>query len=96
MVDVDGDKLRAKIAHKGRGKFRIEDDVDGHHKGKIIDASDIISCNVDRMLSQNNSAWSVFQVLVCHPGMGVLVMRCKRFHGGKSRSAFVAGVSRHG
>jgi hypothetical protein len=56
MVDVDGDKLRAKIAHKGRGKFRIEDDVDGHHKGKIIDASDIISCNVDRMLSQNNSA----------------------------------------
>jgi hypothetical protein len=56
MVDVDGDKIRARIAHKGRGKFRIEDDVGGHHKGKVIDASDIISCNVDRMSSQNNSA----------------------------------------
>jgi hypothetical protein len=49
MVDVDGDKIRARIAHKGRGKFRIEDDVGGHYKGKVIDASDIISCNVDSM-----------------------------------------------
>jgi hypothetical protein len=47
MVDVDGQQIRAKIIHKGRGKFRIEDDVGGHYKGKLIDASDIISCNVD-------------------------------------------------
>ena len=48
MVDVDGQEVRAKIIHAGRGKFRIEDDVAGHYKGKVIDASDIISCNIDR------------------------------------------------
>jgi hypothetical protein len=48
MVDVDGQEIRAKIAHEGRGKFRIEDDFGGHYKGKVIDASDIISCNIDR------------------------------------------------
>lgn len=48
MVDVNGQEIRARIVHKGRGKFRIEDDIGGHNKGKVIDASDIISCNVDR------------------------------------------------
>lgn len=48
MVDVNGQELRARIVHNGRGKFRIEDDVGGHCKGKVIDVSDIISCNVDR------------------------------------------------
>lgn len=48
VVDVDGHEVRARIAHKGRGKFKIEDDIDGQYKGKVIDASDIISCNVDR------------------------------------------------
>ena len=47
MVNVDGQEVRAKIAHKGRGKFRIEDDFGGHYKGKVVDASDIISCNID-------------------------------------------------
>ena len=49
-VDVDGQEIRAKITHKWRGKFRIEEDSDGQqHNGKVIDASDIISCNIDRM-----------------------------------------------
>ena len=48
MVDVDGSKIRARITHRGRGKFLIEDNAGGHYKGKVIDASDIISCNVDR------------------------------------------------
>ena len=48
MIDVDGQEIKARIAHKSRGKFRIEDDMGRHYKGKVIDASDI-SCNVDRM-----------------------------------------------
>jgi hypothetical protein len=47
-VDIDGQEIRAKIAHKGRGKFRIEDDASGNYTGKVIDASDIISCDIDR------------------------------------------------
>jgi hypothetical protein len=48
VVDVDGDKVRARIAHRGRGRFRIEEDMGGKYEGKVIDASDIISCNIDR------------------------------------------------
>lgn len=47
MVDIDGQEIRARIAHEGRGKFRIEDDSGGHYRGKVVDASDIISCNDD-------------------------------------------------
>jgi hypothetical protein len=27
VVDIDGQEVRARIAYKGRGKFRLEDDV---------------------------------------------------------------------
>ena len=48
MIDIDGQNVKAKIIHKKRGKFRIEDDEGGKYKGRIIDASDITSCNIDR------------------------------------------------
>jgi hypothetical protein len=48
MVDIDGQEVRAKIVHTGRGKFRVEDDAGGNYRGTVIDASDVISCNVDR------------------------------------------------
>jgi hypothetical protein len=29
MIDIDGQNVRAKIMHKNRGKFRIENDEGG-------------------------------------------------------------------
>ena len=48
MIDIDGQNVRARIVHKRRGKFRVEDDDGGRYRGRIIEASDITSCNVDR------------------------------------------------
>ena len=45
MVDIDGDHVQAKILHLRRGRYRIEE---GTHLGRIIDASDVISRNIDR------------------------------------------------
>jgi hypothetical protein len=57
MVDVGGDKIRARIAHTGRGRFRVEEDMTGKYEGKVIDASDVISCNIDRAPAQDSSAY---------------------------------------
>ena len=41
----EGEKIEAKIIHKGRGKFKIlEDKYGGKYINKIVDASDIIRC----------------------------------------------------
>ena len=29
VVDIDGQEIRARIVHKGKGKFRMEGDADG-------------------------------------------------------------------
>ena len=43
VVSVDRVILRAKLVHKGRGRFRIVDDnKDGKYIDWIADASDII------------------------------------------------------
>lgn len=40
-VDINGNKVSAKITHKGRGKFII---TEGDNTGKIVDASDVLDC----------------------------------------------------
>jgi hypothetical protein len=43
IVVLDGVEVRAKIVHKGRGKYRIiEDNKDGKYLTTIVDAEDII------------------------------------------------------
>jgi hypothetical protein len=38
----------AKIVHKERGKFKIlNDEYGGKYNDKIVDASDIVHCNID-------------------------------------------------
>jgi hypothetical protein len=56
MVEVNGYEIRARIVHKGGGKFRIEEDPGGNYEGTVVDASDVISCNADKMQAENNSA----------------------------------------
>lgn len=47
LVDLDGSTIRACIIHIGRGKFRIvQDELRGKHAGRIVDASDVFSCEV--------------------------------------------------
>jgi hypothetical protein len=45
MVDIDGKQVVARILHIRGGKYRI---VEGWHEGRFIDASDVISCDVER------------------------------------------------
>jgi hypothetical protein len=50
MVDIQGNPIRARIIHTSRGKYRIEEDNEnGHFRGHVIDASDILSCDVERL-----------------------------------------------
>jgi hypothetical protein len=43
-VSVDGKTTKAKILHKGRGKFEIVETQDGKYVGKLIDASEVYNC----------------------------------------------------
>jgi hypothetical protein len=47
MVDFEGRQTEARVLHIGRGKFRI---LEGMYAGKIIDASDIVNCSVQRQI----------------------------------------------
>lgn len=40
--------LHAKLEHTGRGRFRVKEELQGQSnlKGMMIDASNIISCNL--------------------------------------------------
>ena len=44
VVAVDGQEFKAKIKHKGRGKFQIVESQGNLHNGKVVDASDVIYC----------------------------------------------------
>jgi len=47
LVSIEGQEIRASIRHRGRGKFEIIEDADsGKYIGKIIDASDVLRCNI--------------------------------------------------
>lgn len=43
-VSVDGKTTKARILHRGRGKFEIVETQDGKHVGKRIDASEVYNC----------------------------------------------------
>jgi hypothetical protein len=44
---INGSNVRAKVKHVGSGKYRIiEDNGDGKYVGKVVDASDILHCNL--------------------------------------------------
>ncbi len=43
-VSVDGKATKAKILHKGRGRFEIVETQDGKHVGRTIDASEVYNC----------------------------------------------------
>ena len=49
MVDIQGNPVKARIVHTSRGRYRIEDDEGGEFRGLVIDASDVLSCNIDRI-----------------------------------------------
>jgi hypothetical protein len=45
FIVIDGKSFKAKIIHKGRGKFKIlNDEYGGKYTNKIVDASDVIRC----------------------------------------------------
>lgn len=45
IVLVNSQKVKARILHVGRGKFKIlKDEMNSKHVGKIIDAGDVIFC----------------------------------------------------
>jgi hypothetical protein len=47
-IVIDGTGFEAKIVHKGRGKFKIQnDEYGGKYDNKIVDASDVIRCRVE-------------------------------------------------
>ena len=47
LVDLDDTTIRACIINIGRGKFRIVlDEIRGKHAGIIVDASNVIRCEV--------------------------------------------------
>jgi hypothetical protein len=47
LLSIEGQQIKASIRHRGRGKFEIIEDADsGRYVGKIIDASDVLSCNI--------------------------------------------------
>jgi len=48
-VEQDGRVFQAKVIHLRRGKFRIiHDNMGGAYLDRIVDASDIYSCTVER------------------------------------------------
>jgi hypothetical protein len=47
VVEYSDHLFRAQLQHMGRGKFKIlNDNQEGIHIGRIVDASDIHSCEV--------------------------------------------------
>jgi len=44
VVSVENSQIKAKIAHVGRGRFRIVEVQGGYHKDREIDASDVFHC----------------------------------------------------
>jgi hypothetical protein len=47
VVEYSDHVFRAQLQHMGRGKFKIlNDNQEGIHIGRIVDASDIHSCEV--------------------------------------------------
>lgn len=42
---IDGKRVRVRIMHLGRGKYRILEDESGLHDYQVIDASDIVDCD---------------------------------------------------
>lgn len=47
VVEYSNHLFRAQLQHMGRGKFKIlNDNQEGIHIGRIVDASDIHSCEV--------------------------------------------------
>ena len=44
LVHIDGQQIRVKIVHAGRGRFRIVEDDGGRYVGRLVDASDVIHC----------------------------------------------------
>ena len=45
LVEVGNDRVKAKISHVGRGKFRIlEDDENGKYSNIDLDASNVLHC----------------------------------------------------
>ncbi|MDQ3851949.1 MAG: hypothetical protein M3299_03855 [Thermoproteota archaeon] len=47
VVELSNQVFRAQLQHIGRGKFKIlNDNQEGIHIGQIVDASDILNCEV--------------------------------------------------
>jgi hypothetical protein len=44
LVSIASNEVRAKIAHVGRGKYRILEDENGAYSNVRIDASDVLHC----------------------------------------------------
>lgn len=44
VVSVENSQVKARIAHIGRGKFRIVEVDSSEHTDKEIDASDVFHC----------------------------------------------------
>ena len=51
LVSVEDERIKAKIMHVGRGKYKIVEDESGRHAGKKVDASDVFHCKYDAALS---------------------------------------------
>jgi hypothetical protein len=47
LVSIGDEKVKAKIMHVGRGKYRIVEDEAGRYAGKKVDASDVFHCKYD-------------------------------------------------
>jgi hypothetical protein len=49
VVELSNQVFRAQLQHIGRGRFKIlNDSQEGIHIGQIVDASDILNCEVDK------------------------------------------------
>jgi hypothetical protein len=47
VIEINNIVFRAEILHISRGKFRIlRDDRDNSYVGRIIDASDVLTCEL--------------------------------------------------
>ena len=49
VVEYSNQVFRAQLQHIGRGRFKVlNDNQEGIHFGKIVDASDILNCEVHK------------------------------------------------
>jgi len=45
LAMIDGREVKVRLDHIGRGRFRIvEDEDNGKHVNKVLDASELIHC----------------------------------------------------